>query len=88
MALDLNHAESRPQDTSQSMAERPKDSEKAGSLPDLEIWPVSAPTFRTPSYRYHKPSGQAVVTLNGRDIYLGRYGSPETRAEFDRLLAE
>jgi integrase len=28
------------------------------------------------------------VTLNGRDIYLGRYGSPESRAEFDRLLAE
>ena len=70
------------------MAERPKDSEKAGSLPDLEVWPVSAPTFRTPSYRHHKPSGLAVVTLNGRDIYLGRYGSPESRAEFDRLLAE
>jgi integrase len=28
------------------------------------------------------------VTLDGRDIYLGRYGSPESRAEFDRLLAE
>ena len=24
-----------------------------------------------PSYRLHKPSGQAVVTLNGRDHYLG-----------------
>jgi integrase len=28
------------------------------------------------------------VTLDGRDIYLGRYGSPKSRAEFDRLLAE
>jgi integrase len=28
------------------------------------------------------------VTLDGRDIYLGRYGSPESRAEFDRILAE
>jgi hypothetical protein len=28
------------------------------------------------------------VTLDGRDIYLGRYGSPASRAEFDRLLAE
>ncbi len=45
-------------------------------------------TLRSPSYRHHKPSNQAVVTLNGRDIYLGRYGSPESRAEFDRLLAE
>ena len=45
-------------------------------------------TLRTPSYRHHKPSNQAVVTLDGRDIYLGRYGSPDSRAEFDRLLAE
>jgi integrase len=26
--------------------------------------------------------------LNGRDFYLGRYGSPESRAEYDRLIAE
>jgi integrase len=43
---------------------------------------------RTPSYRLHKPSGQAVVTLGGRDVYLGRHGSPESRAEYDRLTAE
>ena len=49
---------------------------------------MSATTLRTPSYRHHKPSGQAVVTLDGRDVYLGRYGTPQSRAEFDRLLAE
>ncbi len=49
---------------------------------------MSATTLRTPSYRHHKPSGQAVVTLDGRDVYLGRYGTPHSRAEFDRLLAE
>ncbi|MFO0892583.1 MAG: site-specific integrase [Isosphaeraceae bacterium] len=49
---------------------------------------MSAPTPRTPSYRHHKPSNQAVVTLDGRDFYLGRFNSPESRAEFDRLLAE
>src|SRR5262245_47652399 len=70
------------------MAERPIVSEKAGSLPDLEVWPMSALTPRTPSYRHHKPSGQAVVTLDGRDIYLGRYGSSASRAEHDQLLAE
>jgi integrase len=43
---------------------------------------------RTPSYRLHRPSGQAVVTLNGRDIYLGKHGTPESRAEYDRRLAE
>jgi integrase len=43
---------------------------------------------RTPSYRHHKPSHQAVVTIDGRDIYLGRYDSPESRAEYDRVIAE
>jgi hypothetical protein len=27
---------------------------------------------RTPSYRLHRPSGQAVVTLNGRDFWFIR----------------
>src|SRR5262245_27780488 len=43
---------------------------------------------RNPFYRLHKPSGQAVVTFDGQDIYLGRYRSSESRAEYDRLLAE
>jgi integrase len=43
---------------------------------------------RIPSYRLHKPSGQAVVTLAGRDHYLGRHGSPESRREYERLVAE
>jgi integrase len=42
----------------------------------------------TPSYRLHKPTGQAVVTLSGRDHYLGRHGTIESRAEYDRLLSE
>jgi integrase len=28
------------------------------------------------------------VTLNGRDIYLGRFGTPGSRAEYDRIIAE
>ncbi|HOW70911.1 MAG TPA: recombinase XerD, partial [Phycisphaerae bacterium] len=40
-----------------------------------------------PSYRLHKPSGQAVLTLDGEDHYLGKYGTAESRAEYDRLLA-
>ncbi len=28
------------------------------------------------------------MTLDGRDLYLGKYGTPESRAEYDRLLAE
>jgi integrase len=43
---------------------------------------------RVPSYRHHKPSGQAVVTLNGRDIYLGPWDTPESKAAYDRFTAE
>ena len=45
-------------------------------------------TRRIPSYRRHKPSGQAVVTLDGRDYYLGPYGSRASKAEYDRLIAQ
>ncbi len=37
--------------------------------------PYRPPALRIPSYRHHKPSGQAVVALNGRDHYLGKYRS-------------
>lgn len=45
-------------------------------------------TRKLPSYRNHKPSVRAVVTLDGRDFYLGKYGSPENRAEYERVIAE
>jgi integrase len=46
-----------------------------------------------PSYRLHKQSGQAVVTLpdglgGRRDVLLGKYGTAESRAEYTRILAE
>ena len=49
---------------------------------------MPARSLRTPSYRLHKPTGQAVVTLDGRDFYLGKHGTPASRAEYDRLIAE
>lgn len=44
--------------------------------------------FSVPKYRLHKPSGLAVVRLDGRDVYLGRYGTPESQAEYQRVIAE
>jgi integrase len=41
-----------------------------------------------PSYRCHKPSGQAVVTLNGVDHYLGKWNTPQSKAEYERLIGE
>lgn len=49
---------------------------------------MPARIVRVPSYRLHKPNGQAVVTFGGRDRYLGKHGTPESRAEYDRLVAE
>lgn len=43
---------------------------------------------RTPGYRLHRPSGRAVVTLNGKDHYLGVHGSAESQAAYKRLIAE
>ena len=40
-----------------------------------------------PAYQYHM-SGQARVTLGGKDFYLGKPGSPESRARYHSLLAE
>jgi len=45
-------------------------------------------TLRVPSYRRHKPTGQAVVTINGQDIYLGKWNTAASKAEYDRLIAE
>ncbi len=41
-----------------------------------------------PKYRKHRASGQAVVTLNGRDIYLGPHGTKASKLEYDRLIGE
>ena len=46
------------------------------------------PAKRTPSYRRHKPSGRAVVTIDGRDFYLGTHGTKASRDEYDRLVGE
>jgi hypothetical protein len=41
-----------------------------------------------PAYRFHRARGCAVVTVNGHDVYLGPYGSPESLAKYNRLIAE
>jgi hypothetical protein len=49
---------------------------------------MPARTVRIPKLRLHKPSGQGVVTIKGRDFYLGPYGSEACLAEYKRLIAE
>ena len=48
---------------------------------------------KVPSYRHHRQSGQAIVTLvdpSGRrkDVLLGRFGSSDSRLEYARVIAE
>jgi hypothetical protein len=49
--------------------------------------------IRVPTYRLHKQTGQAVVTLSdglGRrhDVLLGKYGNAASRSEYARVVAE
>jgi integrase len=54
---------------------------------------MSRPRKSVPSYRLHRQSGQAVVTLpdgfgGRRDVLLGPHATPESRQEYLRVLAE
>lgn len=48
--------------------------------------PSKAPHL--PKYRHYKPKDLAVVRIQGRDHYLGRYGSDESKESYRRLIAE
>src|SRR6516165_647362 len=42
---------------------------------------------RPPGYRHHKATGQAVVTIDGKDHYLGKHGTPDSRLRYERLIS-
>ena len=45
-------------------------------------------TLRIPQYRCHKPTGQAVLTLSGKDHYMGVWKTAASKAESNRLIGE
>lgn len=45
-------------------------------------------TSGLPKYRKHRASGQAIVTLSGKDFYLGPWKTKASRDEYDRLVGE
>ena len=45
-------------------------------------------TPRVPKYRHYKPKDLAVIRLDGHDVYLGKYDSPESREKYRRVVAE
>ena len=42
---------------------------------------------KLPSYCRHKGTGQAVVRIEGRDLYLGAYGSPKSKVRYEAEIA-
>lgn len=42
--------------------------------------------MRVPKYAHHRASGQAFVKIQGRYVYLGRYGSPESRKRYAEVI--
>jgi integrase len=43
---------------------------------------------KKPAYQLHKGTGQAKVRIEGKDHYLGPYGSPESRERYEELISE
>jgi hypothetical protein len=43
---------------------------------------------RIPKYRCYKPKNVGLVVINGTQYYLGKFGSPESVAEYNRLIQE
>jgi integrase len=41
-----------------------------------------------PRYRHYKPKDLAVVRIDGRDYYLGKFGSEASKEKYRRLIAE
>jgi hypothetical protein len=42
----------------------------------------------TPKYRCHKASGQAIVTVQEHDFYLGPWNTKASKLEYDRIIGE
>ena len=43
---------------------------------------------RIPKYRHYKPKDLAVVRIDGKDHYLGKHNTPESKETYARLIAE
>ncbi len=72
---------------------RPETSGNGVVLRQNSRCPHAAPKSAQPNYLHHKPTGQAYVRLpdgNGgrRAVYLGAFGSPESKLEHARILAQ
>lgn len=49
---------------------------------------MARPKSTIPTYRHHKPTDTARCWVGSRWVGLGRYNSPESRTEYNRIVAE
>jgi integrase len=49
---------------------------------------MARPRAAFPAYCLHKGTGQAVVTIDGRDHYLGKHGSDDSKLAYERLILQ
>jgi len=54
----------------------------------LEVSAIPRLTHSNPTYRKHRASGQAVVTIDGRCFYLGPWKTKSSKIEYDRIIGE
>ncbi|MCA8992126.1 MAG: hypothetical protein KDA69_15115 [Planctomycetaceae bacterium] len=43
---------------------------------------------RVPKYALHKGTGQARVRIEGKDIWLGKYGTPESMERYAKAVSD
>ncbi len=61
---------------------------KSGSLPDCFRKAEKRMAPRLPKYRLHKPTGQGITTIRGRDYYFGKFEEEASEQKYRRLIAE
>ena len=49
---------------------------------------MSRPRTTQPKYCLDKTSGRALVVLNGKRVWLGKYDTPESREKYHRIVGE
>lgn len=49
---------------------------------------MTKPANYVPKLRHHKAKDLAYVCFSGRAIYLGKWGTPEAKGKYDKLVAE
>jgi len=52
--------------------------ENCGAATESGVYHLAGPKAKAPARRYHN-SGQSVVTIDGKDYYLGKHDSPVQR---------